>query len=205
MLSRITLQRLKVHLGLRVPAEYFERIYAASPDPWNYTSSDYESQKYAFTLNSLSRDHYSSALEIGCSIGVMTKQLAGRCDRLLSVDLVECAVQQARQRCASETHVEFAQMRVPEDWPKGSFDLIVISEVLSYLTAAELDALVVRLRHSLAFAGEIILVHHWRGRMRWLSETNRRHGRLIALVRDFARVIRHESKKHYRLDLLHHV
>ena len=137
------LEALKRHVGSTgLPPEEFEKLYAANSDPWNYTSSDYERQKHASTLNSLSRHRYSSALEIGCSIGVMTKLLAERCDRLLSVDVVERALQQARQRCAAETHVEFVQMRVPEDWPQGSFDLIVISEILYYLSAAEVDALV---------------------------------------------------------------
>jgi cyclopropane fatty-acyl-phospholipid synthase-like methyltransferase len=201
------LARLRLLLGFSTPAREFDKLYAADHDPWNYTSSEYEIQKYAFTLNSLSRDHYSSSLEVGCSIGVMTKQLAVRCDKLLSVDYSETALHQARQRCAEETHVEFAKMRVPADWPAGSFDLIVISEVIYYLSRADLDALVVRLRHSLAPGGEIILVHYWSGkgvRLRW-STTNRWQDRLITRARDFAKVTQHESKEHYRFDRLHRI
>jgi cyclopropane fatty-acyl-phospholipid synthase-like methyltransferase len=189
---------LRLLLGFSVPAKEFEKLYAASRDPWNYTSSEYELQKYAFVLSSLSRDHYSSALEIGCSIGVMTKMLAPRSNRLLAIDGSASALRQARQLC-SEAHVEFAQMCVPEDWPKGSFDLIVISEVLYYLGRADLDELIVRLRHSLAPDGEIVLVHCWGRR------TNRRHDRLITRARDFAQVTQHESKEHYRFDCLHRV
>lgn len=201
------LAQLRILLGFSTPAREFDQLYAANQDPWNYTSSEYEIQKYAFTLNSLSRDHYSSALEIGCSIGVMTKQLAVRCDRLLSVDYSETALQQARQRCAEETNVEFAKMRVPADWPTGSFDLIVISEVVYYLSRSDLDALVVRLRQSLAPGGEIILLHHWdvRGVRLYWSTTNRWHNRLITRARDFAKVTQHESKKDYRFDRLHRI
>ena len=200
---------LKWHLGFSVPTDELKKIYVAGSDPWDCASSDYERQKYASILHSLSRDHYSSALEIGCSIGVMTKQLAARCDRLLAVDVVERALQQARQRCAAETHVEFAQMRVPEDWPQGSFDLIVISEVLFYLSAAEIKALVARLRNTGAPGGEIMLVHHWTTRthhlLPWLDKTNRWHDLVLAKARDFARVTLKESNEDYRLDCLQRV
>jgi SAM-dependent methyltransferase len=155
------------------------------------------------------------AFEIGCSIGVLTGLLGERCDSLLSVDIVERALQQARQRCAAERNVRFARMRVPDEWPNESFDLIVISEVLFYLTVSELERLVQRLRSSLRSSGEIILVHNrWTGMLlpKWLqrsipvlSKANRRHDRLIALVSDFARVIGHQQHNEYRLDLLRRI
>jgi cyclopropane fatty-acyl-phospholipid synthase-like methyltransferase len=199
---------LRLLLGFGVPAKEFEKLYAGGRDPWNYVSSAYEAQKYAFTLNSLSRNHYSSALEIGCSIGVMTKQLAPRCDTLLAIDVSESALRQAKQRC-SEAHVEFALMRVPKDWPKGRFDLIMMSEVLYYLSAADFDALIERLKHAVALDGEIILVHHWAAggwrKRTWFDVANRRHDRLIALLRDFTQVTQHEDTEDYRFDRLQRV
>jgi SAM-dependent methyltransferase len=157
----------------------------------------------------------AKAFEIGCSIGVLTRLLGERCDSLLSVDLVECALQQARERCAAERNVRFARMRVPDEWPNESFDLIVITEVLYDLTISELEHLVQRLRSSLRPSGEIILVHHrWTGMLlpEWLqrsipvlSKANRRHDRLIALVSDIARVFHHAQHDQYRLDLLRRV
>ncbi len=52
---------------------YFDGIYAASGDPWRFASSAYELSKYALTLEALPRERYSHALEIGCSIGVLTQ------------------------------------------------------------------------------------------------------------------------------------
>ena len=156
-----------------------------------------------------------NAFEIGCSIGVLTGLLGERCDSLLSVDVVERALQQARQRCAVERNVRFARMRVPDKWPNESFDLIVISEVFYYLTVSELNQLAQRLRSSLRSSGEIILVHNrWTGMLlpQWLqrsipvlSKANRRHDRLIALVSDFARVIGHQHHNDFRLDLLRRI
>ena len=62
--------------------EYFEDVYNANDDPWNFASSEYEAAKYAATLAALPREKYASAFEIGCSIGVLTEKLAARCENL---------------------------------------------------------------------------------------------------------------------------
>ena len=64
--------------------QYFERLYAESADPWDFEASPYETAKYAATLAALPRPRYANALELGCSIGVLTRQLAPRCERLLA-------------------------------------------------------------------------------------------------------------------------
>jgi trans-aconitate methyltransferase len=209
------MQKYKAYAGMRIPDQVFENIYATSTDPYEYTSSDYERQKYSATLAALSRDRYTTAFEIGCSIGVLTRLLGERCDSLLSVDVAEHALQQATHRCAAERNVRFAQMRVPDSWPNESFDLIVISEVCYYLTVSELNQVAHRLRSSLRPSGEIILVHNrWTGMLlpQWLqrsipvlSKANRRHDRFSALLKDFARVVIHEQHNDYRLDLLRRI
>lgn len=209
------MHKYKMFAGLHIPDHVFEDIYATSSDPYGYTFRDYERQKRSVTLAALSRDRYMNAFEIGCSIGVLTRLLGERCDTLLSVDIVERALQQAKQRCAAEGNVRFARMRVPDEWPNESFDLIVISEVCYYLPVSEIERLVQRLRSSLRASGEIILVHsRWTGMLlpKWLqrsipvlSKANRRHDRLIALTSDFARVIDHQQHNDYRLDLLRRI
>jgi SAM-dependent methyltransferase len=121
---------------LTLGPEYFEKAYAASDDPWGFTSRWYEKRKYALTLAMLPRRRYTQAFEPGCSIGVLTGLLAPRCDRLLSWDISPEAVRQARER-APAAQVERAM--IPDDWPPGTFDLIVFSEVLYYLGPEDLS------------------------------------------------------------------
>jgi SAM-dependent methyltransferase len=142
--------------------EYFDGLYASDGDPWKFASSPYELEKYARTLAALPAARYGSALEIGCSIGVLTKDLADRCDRLVAVDAAASALDDARRRCTSRENVEFAQMFVPRDWPPGEFDLILLSEVLYYFDATDLAILSGRVFNSLAPQGTIVLVH-WTG------------------------------------------
>ena len=149
-----------------VPTAYFQALYANDPDPWNYRTSAYEQEKYAATLAALPAPRFRRGFDIGCSVGVLTQRLADRCDQLLAVDIVETALAQAREACRRQPHVAFALMRIPEEWPDGRFDLIMISEVLSYLEPADVRRTAAACRRSLAPNGTILLVN-------WLASTRR--------------------------------
>lgn len=143
-------------------ATHFQRIYAASDDPWHYHTSEYERDKREATLAALGARQFHSGLEVGCSIGVLTRMLAPRCHRLLGIDLLEEPLQAARSECADQPWVRFAQMHVPVQWPDEAFDLIVLSEVLYFLTPADIAATAEHMRGSLLPGGRVVLVN-WRG------------------------------------------
>ena len=63
---------------------HFDRLYGADPDPWKFATSDYERDKYAATLAALPDRRFTRCYEVGCSIGVLTRQLAPRCDAILA-------------------------------------------------------------------------------------------------------------------------
>ena len=109
------------------------------------------------------RRRFHSALEVGCSIGEMTRLLAPRCDAVLAVDLLEQPLIAARAACADQPWVSFLRMQVPGDWPDGTFDLIVLSEVLYFLSPADIAAVADRSVDSLAPRGVVLLVNR-RGR-----------------------------------------
>ena len=71
--------------------------------------------------------HFQSALEVGCSIGILTSRLASRCDELVGLDFAPTAVKAARARCALYPGVRIEQMQVPRQWPEGFFELILYS------------------------------------------------------------------------------
>ena len=84
------------HQPNTLPPAYFDQVYQANRDPWNFESSPYEQKKYTTTLATLPHPHYAEAFEIGCSLGVLTARLAPRCGKLLAVDVSEAALAQAR-------------------------------------------------------------------------------------------------------------
>ena len=140
-------------------SDYFDQVYQANRDPWNFETSPYEREKYAATLAALPRPHYAKAFEIGCSLGVLTAQLALRCGHLLAVDVSAAALTQARTRCANLPQVDLQLMHVPEEFPSQSFDLIVVSEVGYYWSAADLARTADRLIGALEPGGQLLLVH----------------------------------------------
>ena len=99
---------------------YFDAVYASNPDPGSSRRSAFEHRKYALTLAALPRRRYASALEVGCSIGVLTRDLALRCDDLLAIDAAHAPLSEARRRCADLPAVRFEQMFVPQQWPGGA-------------------------------------------------------------------------------------
>src|ERR1700726_4420984 len=85
-----------------LPPSYFAQIYQANLDPWNFETSLYEREKYLDSLAALPLERYRRAFEIGGSIGVLTRMLADRCDRLLSIDVSSVAQRRAQMRCADQ-------------------------------------------------------------------------------------------------------
>ncbi|MBP0461865.1 class I SAM-dependent DNA methyltransferase [Streptomyces montanisoli] len=144
---------------MSTPPGYFDTMYASSADPWDLAGRWYERRKYALTVAALPRPHYRSAFEPGCSVGVLTERLARRCDRLLAVDRVESAVRTAAERVRGLDHVEVATMAVPGQWPGGSFDLIVLSELLYYFDDDTRGRLLDRALESLEPGGTLVAVH----------------------------------------------
>ena len=142
--------------------EYFDALYTANPDPWNFAASPYERAKYALTLNAMRKPRYRSCLEVGCSIGVLTRSLASRCDTVIAVDTSSTPIVEARRRSADLPGVRFEQMFVPEQWPGGVFELILLSEVVYYLSPVDVGRLADRVTRSLSEGGSVILVH-WTG------------------------------------------
>lgn len=142
-----------------LPPGYFEDVYRANADPWDFAASPYEAAKYTATLAALPREHYPSAFEAGCSIGVLTAQLAPRCGELLSIDVNVPALEQARVRCARLPQVRFEQRYLPGQFPEGKFDLILVSEVGYYLSLPDLLALRERCVNGLNTGGHLLLVH----------------------------------------------
>ena len=111
----------------------FDAVHSESADPWDYTTSWYERRKRSLTLAALPRESYESGLEIGCSIGTLTAELAGRCASLLAVDASSTALGRAAERLAPFPGVSTRQLTLPAEWPDGHYDLVVVSEVGYYL------------------------------------------------------------------------
>lgn len=180
---------------------YFNAVYASDPDPWKFASSPYEKIKYAATLAALPKARYASALEIGCSIGVLTRELAARCDGLLSVDAAPATLAAARRRCADRPNVRFEQIFAPEQWPDGVFDLILMSEVVYYMDEQDVARLASKVAQAIAPKGDVMLVH-WTGMTDYPLSGDHAAEFFINLMAPTASIVRADRYDLFRLDVL---
>lgn len=148
----------------RLPDEYFDRVYTDAADPWRLESRWYEQRKYAITTAVLPQQVYRHAYEPGCSVGVLTEQLAARCDRVTSTDVAVPALDATHRRLVGaglRDRVSLLRRSIDESWPAEGFDLVVLSEVCYYLQPATLRALLDREVPRL-MKGATVLSAHWR-------------------------------------------
>src|ERR1700756_2610438 len=145
--------------------DHFKRLYESSPDPWDLAGSSYEAAKYQHTLDLLGDRRFAAGLEVGCAIGVLTRRLAPRCDALLAIDVIEEPLRSARARCADLVQVRFARMQAPLEWPDQIFDLIVLSEILYFLSSDDVKYCAGRVSKSTRQNAVLLLVN-------WLGQTD---------------------------------
>ncbi len=185
-----------------LPPEYFDHVYQAKADPWDFATSPYEAAKYDATLAALPRTHYASAFEAGCSIGVLTERLAARCGQLLSIDVSDHALTRARERCARLPQVRFEKRYLPAEFPAESFDLILVSEVGYYLSLPDLRRLRDRCVSQLTPRGHLLLVHWTPPVPDYPLTGDAVHDEFLAAATDGCLLHRTGARaEHYRLDL----
>jgi len=185
------------------PAErktYFETLYAGNADPWQYNTCPYEIAKRAHTL-ALLRPRYARGCEIGCSNGALTAMLAERCDTILAVDISPAAAAMARERLAEVANAEVRVLHLPHDDLDGTFDLMILSEVLYFLDAAEVAAMAALAARWVRPGGDVLIVSYDGETLTRLTGRDTTDRFVAAAAPHFA-VIHAEQRPEYHVRLL---
>lgn len=102
-------------------------------DPWNYTTSRGELDRFQSAVRLLDKarecSQFEQAFEIGCAEGVFTRMLAQRCKSLLAVDIAPSALERARSRC-TEGNITFKHWDLADSPAPVGMDLVVTMDVL---------------------------------------------------------------------------
>jgi SAM-dependent methyltransferase len=132
----------------------FDRIALHSIDRW-----DHNVQYHRYLLTRLPA-RCAEGLEIGCGTGAFARLLAGRCQRVLALDLSPQMVRLAQERSAAYPTIDF-QVGDALQWDFGieRFDCVVTIATLHHLPAEELLA---RLRDALQPNGVLIVLDLYR-------------------------------------------
>lgn len=116
-------------------AQYFEALYQASTDPWDYAQAA-EQAKYQITLDAARRWRAAPrrVLDAGCSLGYLTNLLGGYAPEVSAIDISETAVRWTQERCARHPSGTKYEIRVGDvlapDFALQSFDVIFAGDVL---------------------------------------------------------------------------
>lgn len=202
---------------------YFDKLYDKNTDPWHYQTRWYEQRKRDICLAVLPQAEYKNAIELGCGNGVFSELLASRCQHLLSIDGNKKAVQLAKQRLAASSQVKVIQGVIPDvllslenslsqTEPSSNhpaFDLIVISEILYYLSLDDINMIIAWIKQNLVTGGTLLCCH-WRYAIDGFAMTGETvHQRLYQLfnVADDVITFNHQSQiidSDFLLDIWQH-
>lgn len=177
---------------MSLPPSYFDALYEANPDPWGFATRWYEARKRMITTATLPRQRFGRCFEPGCSTGLLSQELAGRCDELLCTDVASAAVAQASERLAGLPHVRVERAALPEEWPAGDWNLIVLSELGYYFDRPVLDRLLCLAIDALTPDG-VLVACHWRHPVSDYPLTGDQVHERLAAQDDLARLSRHEE------------
>lgn len=184
---------------MSVATPYFDQLFAGNDDPWAFRQRWYEQRKRALTLAVLTRPHYTSIFEPGCANGELSAELAARCDRLVCCDTAAAAVALAQTRLLGFAHAQVHQSRLPQEWPSGQFELIVLSELCYYLDADDLQRLIDCALNALTDNGQL-LACHWRPHIDGCPQTAEQVHELLAQRLGMPHLVQHHDSD-FLLDL----
>ena len=138
----------------------FEHKYAAHGDYFGYQTKPYELEKYRRTLACMKewRRGKTSALEIGCSVGVFTAMIANEFDHVTAVDIAREALALAEKQVAGAGDVAYVQSDLVSLDLGKRFDVVFCAEVLMYVREADAKRACAVLDAHLAPGGIIIEV-----------------------------------------------
>ena len=178
--SRVVLARARGRVIFAVPDVWRGRVAKALPprlvppemrpgffdhffdegDPFGFDRSPEEQLKFSRTLEVCGGGRWGRVLELGCAVGSFTEVLSARADEVLAVDVAQSAVDHVTQRLRDHPHVRASVMRIPDEFPEETFDLVVASDVLYYLPVEDLMRCVRRIEGTLAPGGVFVAVHY---------------------------------------------
>ncbi|AEV86466.1 methyltransferase [Actinoplanes sp. SE50] len=173
--------------------DHFIGLYEAKGDPWDNATKWSDQRKYAVAMASLPQPRYRRCYEPGCAVGVLSVMLAARCDEVVAVDCVDEAVVQARALTAGLPNVRVERALLPAELPGGTFDLIVVGDLLYYLSAADLQTMLDGMVERLEEGGDLVSAH-FRDRLNPGNYDGFNVHEAIAARPGLARVIHHEDE-----------
>jgi 2-polyprenyl-3-methyl-5-hydroxy-6-metoxy-1,4-benzoquinol methylase len=146
----------------------FESVYSRSRrDAWHYTENPFEKTRFDLVVEALAGMVVGKALEVGCAEGHLTRRLAGLAHQLTACDIVDAALERARDHCRELPNVQFLKIDVRTHWPDEVFDLVIYSDVLYYFSKPEIKRVIHDSAEHVGDGGHLLFANEWHNHYRW--------------------------------------
>jgi len=103
---------------------------------WDFESPA-EQERHELTLSAVARQcpdlSAADVLELGCSDGVFTTRLAGRCASVTACDISPVGLELASRRCRPYDNVAFRKLDIARDAIPAPYDIVFAMDVLDSL------------------------------------------------------------------------
>ena len=170
MFYRRVQRRLRRLLGLGWSAQEFVQRYAAkSNDAWGYLQSPEHAARSERILSAFTDWRAGRLLEVGCAQGFLTRSLLQLADEVVACDLSEEAVRRAESWCAAGDRGVFLACDVRRQLPEVPYDTCLLSDVLYYLSPAEIRSLARRLNDRMPARRRLVFANEWNAAYRDLT------------------------------------
>lgn len=150
----------------------WEKIYQDQEEPLDFSwraSQVFQHDLAITTLKQFGKEHYTSALDIGCSQGQFTQRLQEIASKIIAIDLSKTAIEKAQKRYGRNDscngNIIFEVGSLPYlNYNDNSYDLIVALEVLYYLKKEEQERGLDEIRRIMRDDGHLLFSTVIRGR-----------------------------------------
>ncbi len=139
----------------------FEKVFSDDPDPWRTFSDHDEGVKRAAIRQAIGAGPHGRVLELAAGNGSNSRMIAARALRLDATEataagtrLVGSALRDHSPRARS------IRLAVPARFPRTRYDVIIIAELLYYLSPLAMQRTARDVAKALRPGGQLVLAHH---------------------------------------------
>ena len=138
----------------------FEARFAADDDPWaTFTNRD-EAWKRRAILHAIGAGPWGRVLELAAGNGSNSAAIAPRALRLDATEATTTGTALVARAVEFEHRARAIELAVPGRLPRRLYDIIVVAEVLYYLTTPQMAETARDVAAALRPGGTLVLAHH---------------------------------------------
>lgn len=158
----------------------FEDTFGASDDPWSTFSDRDEATKRAAILHALGPGPIGRVLELGAGNGSNSVAIACRALRLDATEGTAKGTRLVAEALKGTRGAQAVQLALPARFPRPRYDVVVVAELLYYLSARDMARVAADVAAALRPGGVLVLAHHRIDFHDFSQHAEHIHGRFLA-------------------------